>query len=86
MLLPGRRPRLQLLGHQDPGRVASIGLAAELVGVIAVGLYLLIFQRKQDFRVFFDSMGAEGNGTYITRVPRRGARRPVPVLRLRGLR
>ncbi|WP_022891471.1 APC family permease [Agromyces subbeticus] len=45
-------------------RVARIGLAAELVGVIAVGLYLLVFQRKQDFGIFFDSMGVEGDGGY----------------------
>jgi amino acid transporter len=48
------------------GRVARIGLAAELVGVIGVGLYLLIFQRQQDFSVFFDSMGVEGDGGYGT--------------------
>lgn len=45
-------------------RVARIGLAAELIGVIGLGLYLLIFQRKNDFGVFFDSMGAEGGGSY----------------------
>jgi amino acid transporter len=46
-------------------RVARIGLAAELVGVIGLGLYLLIFQRRNDFSVFFDSMGVEGDGTYL---------------------
>jgi amino acid transporter len=45
--------------------VARIGLASELIGVIAVGLYLLIFQRKQSFGVFFDSMGVEGDGSYL---------------------
>src|SRR6478672_1314208 len=47
-------------------RVARIGLAAELIGVIGVGLYLLIFQRQQEFSVFFDTMGVEGGGSYLT--------------------
>lgn len=46
-------------------RVARIGLAAELVGVIGVGLYLLIFQRRNDFSVFFDTFGKEGDGSYF---------------------
>lgn len=51
-------------GTKTLARVAQIGLAAELVGVIGVGLYLLIFQRKQEFSVFFDTMGVEGDGSY----------------------
>ena len=46
-------------------RVAKIGLAAELIGVIALGLYLLIFKRVHSFSVFFDSMGAGGDTAYI---------------------
>jgi amino acid transporter len=46
-------------------RIAKIGLGAELVGVIALGLYLLIFQRKNSFSVFFDPMGAGGDQAYI---------------------
>ena len=46
-------------------RVAQIGLAAELIGVIALGLYLLIFQRENSVSVFFDSMGAGGDQAYI---------------------
>ncbi|QDZ16151.1 APC family permease [Humibacter ginsenosidimutans] len=45
-------------------RVARIGLGAELIGVIGVGLYLLIFQRKQPFSVFFDTMNVQGSGSY----------------------
>jgi amino acid transporter len=52
-------------GTRTLGRVARVGLAAELIGVIAVGLYLLIFQRHQSFSVFFNSMGVQGNGPYI---------------------
>ncbi|MFF2389247.1 APC family permease [Agromyces sp. NPDC058104] len=51
-------------GTKTLARVAQIGLAAELVGVIGLGLYLLIFQRKQEFSVFFDTMGVEGDGSY----------------------
>ncbi len=47
------------------GRIARIGLAAELIGVIGLGLYLLIFQRKHDFSVFFDTMGTAGDGSYV---------------------
>lgn len=46
-------------------RIARIGLAAELVGVIGLGLYLLLFQRKHEFSVFFDTMGTEGDGLYL---------------------
>ena len=56
---------LNFTGTKTMARVARIGLAAELIGVIAVGLYLLIFQRKQSFGVFFDSMGVQGDGSYL---------------------
>lgn len=56
---------LNFTGTKTLATVARIGLAAELVGVIAVGLYLLIFQRKQEFSVFFDSMGVQGDGSYL---------------------
>lgn len=46
-------------------RVAKIGLAAELIGVVALGLYLLIFKRANSFSVFFDSMGAGGDQAYL---------------------
>ena len=45
-------------------RVARIGLAAELIGVIALGLFLLLFKRANSFSVFFDSMGAGGTTPY----------------------
>ena len=35
-------------------RVAQIGLGAELLGAVALGVYLLIFQRENSFSVFFD--------------------------------
>ncbi|MCA0218416.1 MAG: amino acid permease [Actinobacteria bacterium] len=55
---------INFTGTKSLARVARIGLAAELIGVIGVGLYLLIFQRQQGFDVFFNSMGTEGDGTY----------------------
>ncbi|HVL62689.1 MAG TPA: amino acid permease, partial [Microbacterium sp.] len=57
---------INLTGTKWLARVARIGLAAELIGVIGLGLYLLIFQRKQEFSVFFDTMGVEGDGSYVT--------------------
>lgn len=57
---------LNFTGTKTLATVARTGLAAELIGVIAVGLYLLIFQRKHDFSVFFNTMGVEGNGSYFT--------------------
>ena len=56
---------LNFSGTKTMARVAQIGLAAELVGVIGVGLYLLIFQRKQPFSVFFDTMGVQGDGALV---------------------
>ncbi len=53
-------------GTKTLARVARIGLMAELIGVIAVGLYLLIFQRHQEFSIFFDTMGVQGEGSYAT--------------------
>ena len=56
---------LNFTGTKTLGRVARIGLAAELIGVIAVGLYLLLFQRHQEFSVFFNTMGVQGDGPYL---------------------
>jgi len=44
---------LNLGGTKTLSTIARIGLAAELVGVVGMGLYLLIFQRKNEFSVFF---------------------------------
>jgi amino acid transporter len=57
---------LNFSGTRTLARVAQIGLGAELIGVIGVGLYLLLFQRKQPFSVFFDTMGVQGDGSYLT--------------------
>jgi amino acid transporter len=52
-------------GTRTLARVAKIGLAAELIGVIVLGLYLLLFQREQPFSIFFDTMGAGGAESYF---------------------
>jgi amino acid transporter len=52
-------------GTRTLARVAKIGLAAELIGVVALGLYLLAFKRVNSFSVFFDSMGTGGDQVYI---------------------
>jgi amino acid transporter len=52
-------------GTRSLARIARIGLAAELVGVIALGLFLLLFRREQSFSVFFDSLGTGGDGGYL---------------------
>lgn len=49
-------------GTKTLSRIAKIGLVAELSGVIVVGLYLLLFNRRQPFSVFFDTLGAGTNG------------------------
>ncbi|MEN9740337.1 MAG: hypothetical protein RLZ72_603 [Actinomycetota bacterium] len=44
---------LNMGGTKTLARIAKIGLAAELIGVVGMGLFLLIFHRKNDFSVFF---------------------------------
>ena len=51
---------LNFTGTRTLARVAQIGLVAELVGVIAVGVYLLVFERKNSISVLLDPMGAMG--------------------------
>ncbi|MGY1811447.1 APC family permease [Blastococcus sp. SYSU D00820] len=52
-------------GTRMLARIAKIGLAAELIGVVALGLYLLLFQREQPFSIFFDTLGAGGGDPYL---------------------
>ena len=37
----------------------------KLIGVIGVGLFLMIFERKNDFSVLFDTFGTQGDGSYL---------------------
>jgi amino acid transporter len=52
-------------GTRTLARIAKIGLAAELIGVIALGLFLLLFRREQPFSIFFDTLGAGGEAGYV---------------------
>ncbi|UOZ05618.1 APC family permease [Amycolatopsis sp. WQ 127309] len=45
--------------------ISKIGLAAELVGIVLVGIYLLVFQRHNPVSVFFDGMGTSHAGGYF---------------------
>ncbi|MDA0183158.1 amino acid permease [Solirubrobacter phytolaccae] len=56
---------INLTGTKTLGRVAMAGFAAELIGALFVGLWLLLFERHHDFSVFFDSLGTEGDGSYL---------------------
>lgn len=56
---------VNLSGTKTLGRVAMAGFVAELIGVLFVGLWLLLFERHHDLGVFFDGLGTEGSGSYL---------------------
>lgn len=58
---------VNMSGTKNLARVAKIGFWCEIVSVIALGIYLLIFHRSQPFSVVFDSMGVlSADGNYTT--------------------
>ena len=58
---------VNMSGTKNLARVARVGFWCEIVSVIALGIYLLIFHRAQPFSVIFDTMGVvASNGSYIT--------------------
>ncbi|MBJ3558727.1 amino acid permease [Salmonella enterica subsp. enterica serovar Derby] len=58
---------VNMSGTRSLARVAKIGFWCEIVSVIALGIYLLIFHRSQPFSVIFDSMGVLAHdGSYST--------------------
>lgn len=58
---------VNMSGTKNLARVAKIGFWCEIVSVIALGIYLLIFHRSQPFSILFDSMGVIAkDGSYIT--------------------
>jgi amino acid transporter len=58
---------VNMSGTKNLARVAKIGFWCEIVSVIALGIYLLIFHRSQPFSVIFDSMGVLAkDGNYTT--------------------
>lgn len=56
---------LNATGTKTLARLAKIGMAAELAGVVFVGLYLLVFERKQPLSVFFDTLGTGSGEGYF---------------------
>ncbi|MCS3601621.1 amino acid transporter [Buttiauxella sp. BIGb0471] len=58
---------VNMSGTKNLARVAKIGFWCEIISVIALGIYLLIFHRAQPFSVVFDSMGVlSADGNYTT--------------------
>ena len=56
---------INLTGTKTLGRVAMAGFVAELIGAVFIGAWLLLFERHHDFGVFFDTLGTEGDGSYL---------------------
>ena len=56
---------INLSGTRTLGRFAMAGFVAELIGAVFVGAWLLLFERHHDFGVFFDTLGTEGDGSYL---------------------
>lgn len=56
---------LNSTGTRTLALVAKLGFIAELVGVLALGLYLLAFERHNSFGVLFDTMGVAKGGSYL---------------------
>ncbi|CAN5180679.1 amino acid permease [soil metagenome] len=57
---------INVSGTRMLGRVARAGLFAELIGVVALGIYLLLFERHNPFSVLFSTLGAVGaEGTVL---------------------
>lgn len=58
---------VNMSGTKNLARVARIGFWCEIISVIALGIYLLIFHRAQPFSIVFDSMGVIAkDGSYVT--------------------
>ncbi len=56
---------LNFSGTRVMALIAQIGLLAELTGVVALGLFLMLFHRKNSISVLFDSMGASSGKPYL---------------------
>jgi len=54
---------VNLGGTKTLARIATIGLAAELIGVVGLGLYLLLFERQNDFSIFTEGFASADYGT-----------------------
>jgi amino acid transporter len=56
---------INLLGTKVLAMVAMFGFAAELIGALVVGFWLLVAHREQSFGVLFDTFGTGGSGSYL---------------------
>ena len=57
---------VNLQGTRVLGRVAMFGFVAEIAGALAVGVWLLVFDRQQDWGVIFDNFGlVDDTGSYV---------------------
>src|SRR5918911_5245291 len=52
-------------GTKNLSRAVTGGFAAEIIGVAAIGLYLILFRRENSFGVLFDTFGTQGHGSYL---------------------
>ena len=57
---------INLAGTKILARVAMFGFVCEIMGALAVGAYLLLFQRHQPVSVLFHSYGAAHGGGYAS--------------------
>jgi len=56
---------VNLLGTKVLATVAMFGFAAELIGALVVGVWLLVAHREQSFGVLFDTFDTGGSGSYL---------------------
>jgi Amino acid transporters len=56
---------INLMGTKWLAVAAMIGFSAELLGALAVGLWLLLTERHHDLGVIFTTEGVGGNGGYL---------------------
>lgn len=52
-------------GTRNLSRAVQVGFLAEITGALIIGLYLILFQRENDFGIFVDGFGTQGDGTYL---------------------
>jgi len=56
---------INFMGTKVLAMAAIFGFAAEILGALAVGGWLLIAHREQSFSVIFDTFGTGGGGSYL---------------------
>ncbi len=56
---------LNSTGTKTLAFVVRIGFYCELIGVVALGLFLLLFERRNSFDVLFDTFGVTGESSYL---------------------